>query len=233
MSDYNSVDVIREANADRRRRGQSSTSFIPPLGREKAKGLNIESPQSNHFQSRRRRRRSGKRRLPRQKTGDQKIMGLPQRKNVAKLFRAGRKDKTALLRNFRSTPRSLSTASAAIAASCFHRASLTEKFRAGSLIDYSFTRSSRVRRKRTRLWSGFRPLRRDGLRPPAIGRPRTLSGQIPAPERPDAEVERPATGTPGPTNALSLQTNQERALPQSSARFCFALGPRSSNACCD
>src|SRR5947207_6910507 len=39
MSDYNSVDVIREANATIVAAAQSSTSFIPPLGREKAKVL--------------------------------------------------------------------------------------------------------------------------------------------------------------------------------------------------
>ena len=41
MSDYNSVDVIREANATIVAAAQSSTSFIPPLGREKAKVLTL------------------------------------------------------------------------------------------------------------------------------------------------------------------------------------------------
>lgn len=37
MSDYNCVDVIREANATIVAAAQSTTSFIPPLGRDKAK----------------------------------------------------------------------------------------------------------------------------------------------------------------------------------------------------
>jgi len=37
MSDYNSVDVIREANATFVGAAQSTTSFIPPLGRDRAK----------------------------------------------------------------------------------------------------------------------------------------------------------------------------------------------------
>ena len=37
MSDYNCVDVIREANATVVAAAQSATSFIPPLGRDKAK----------------------------------------------------------------------------------------------------------------------------------------------------------------------------------------------------
>ena len=36
MSDYNSIDVIREAQATVVAAAQSSTSFLPPLGREKA-----------------------------------------------------------------------------------------------------------------------------------------------------------------------------------------------------
>jgi type IV secretory pathway TraG/TraD family ATPase VirD4 len=39
MSDYNSIDVIREANATIVAAAQSSTSFIPPLGKDKAKVL--------------------------------------------------------------------------------------------------------------------------------------------------------------------------------------------------
>ena len=41
MSDYNSVDVIREAQGTVVAAAQSSTSFIPPLGREKAKVLTL------------------------------------------------------------------------------------------------------------------------------------------------------------------------------------------------
>ena len=37
MSDYNCIDVIREAKATVVAVAQSSTSFIPPLGREKAR----------------------------------------------------------------------------------------------------------------------------------------------------------------------------------------------------
>jgi Type IV secretion-system coupling protein DNA-binding domain len=37
MSDYNCIDVIREAQAAVVAAAQSSTSFIPPLGREKAR----------------------------------------------------------------------------------------------------------------------------------------------------------------------------------------------------
>jgi hypothetical protein len=37
MSDYNCIDVIREAQATVVAAAQSSTSFIPPLGREKAR----------------------------------------------------------------------------------------------------------------------------------------------------------------------------------------------------
>jgi hypothetical protein len=39
MSDYNTIDVIREANAAVVAAAQSSTSFLPALGREKAKVL--------------------------------------------------------------------------------------------------------------------------------------------------------------------------------------------------
>jgi hypothetical protein len=39
MSDYNSIDVIREANAAVVAAAQSSTSFVPALGRDKAKVL--------------------------------------------------------------------------------------------------------------------------------------------------------------------------------------------------
>jgi Type IV secretion-system coupling protein DNA-binding domain len=41
MSDYNSVDVLREANATLVAAAQSSTSFIPPLGEHKAKVLTL------------------------------------------------------------------------------------------------------------------------------------------------------------------------------------------------
>jgi type IV secretory pathway TraG/TraD family ATPase VirD4 len=41
MSDYNSVDVIREARVTVVAAAQSSSSFIPPLGREKARVLTL------------------------------------------------------------------------------------------------------------------------------------------------------------------------------------------------
>lgn len=41
MSDYNCVDVLREANATLVAAAQSSTSFIPPLGEDKAKVLTL------------------------------------------------------------------------------------------------------------------------------------------------------------------------------------------------
>jgi hypothetical protein len=41
MSDFNSVDVIREARATLVAAAQSSTSFIPPLGNDKAKVLTL------------------------------------------------------------------------------------------------------------------------------------------------------------------------------------------------
>ncbi len=41
MSDYNSVDVLREANATLVAAAQSTTSFIPPLGEDKAKVLTL------------------------------------------------------------------------------------------------------------------------------------------------------------------------------------------------
>jgi type IV secretory pathway TraG/TraD family ATPase VirD4 len=41
MSDYNSVDIIREAGATVVAAVQSSTSFIPPLGRDKARVLTL------------------------------------------------------------------------------------------------------------------------------------------------------------------------------------------------
>ena len=41
MSDYNCIDVIREARATVVAAAQSSTSFIPPLGREKARVLTL------------------------------------------------------------------------------------------------------------------------------------------------------------------------------------------------
>jgi type IV secretory pathway TraG/TraD family ATPase VirD4 len=41
MSDYNSVDVIREAQGTVVAAAQSSTSFVPPLGKDKAKVLTL------------------------------------------------------------------------------------------------------------------------------------------------------------------------------------------------
>ena len=41
MSDYNCVDVIREAHATIVAAAQSSTSFVPPLGRDKARVLTL------------------------------------------------------------------------------------------------------------------------------------------------------------------------------------------------
>ena len=41
ISDFNSVDVIREARATLVAAAQSSTSFIPPLGNDKAKVLTL------------------------------------------------------------------------------------------------------------------------------------------------------------------------------------------------
>ena len=84
MSDYNCVDVIREAQATVVAAAQSSTSFIPPLGREKARvfTLNLRNRlifkaadeegalESADFIG---------------KEGDQKIMGLHRRQNVAQL----------------------------------------------------------------------------------------------------------------------------------------------------
>jgi hypothetical protein len=54
MSDYNSVDVLREANATLVAAAQSSTSFIPPLGEDKAKvlTLNLRNPNSLTAKSR-------------------------------------------------------------------------------------------------------------------------------------------------------------------------------------
>ena len=52
MSDYNCIDVIREAQAAVVAAAQSSTSFVPPLGREKAR-LHSQSPQPHDLQSRR------------------------------------------------------------------------------------------------------------------------------------------------------------------------------------
>lgn len=45
MSDYNCIDVIREAQATVVAAAQSSTSFVPPLGREKARvfALNLRN----------------------------------------------------------------------------------------------------------------------------------------------------------------------------------------------
>lgn len=44
MSDYNCIDVIREARATVVAAAQSSTSFIPPLGREKARVFTLNLP---------------------------------------------------------------------------------------------------------------------------------------------------------------------------------------------
>jgi type IV secretion system coupling TraD/TrwB family protein len=41
MSDYNCIDVMREAKATLVAAAQSSTSFIPPLGQEKARVLTL------------------------------------------------------------------------------------------------------------------------------------------------------------------------------------------------
>src|SRR3989442_12321024 len=67
-SDYNCVDVIREAGATIVAAAQSSTSFIPPLGNDKSKVLTLnlrnriifraadeaDAPQSAHFLGQRR-----------------------------------------------------------------------------------------------------------------------------------------------------------------------------------
>jgi hypothetical protein len=49
MSDFNSVDVIREARATLVAAAQSSTSFIPPLGNDKAKVLTLNFAKSDNL----------------------------------------------------------------------------------------------------------------------------------------------------------------------------------------
>ena len=76
MSDYNCIDVIREAQSTIVAAAQSITSFIPP-----------QSAQSPNRPCCRRGRRTRKRRLPRKEARHQKVMGLLRRQDVAQLQR--------------------------------------------------------------------------------------------------------------------------------------------------
>jgi hypothetical protein len=101
MGDYNCIDVIRGAPSDSCRRS-TILNFIHPAARPReSASVHFEPPEPPDLQSRRRRRSSGKRRFPRQKARDQEIMGLSQRKNVAKLFRTRRaQDKATPIAEF-------------------------------------------------------------------------------------------------------------------------------------
>ena len=101
MSDYNCIDVIREAQATVVAAAQSSTSFIPPLGRDKARVFTLNLRNRAHLQSRRRRRRARKRRLPRQGEDRSKSRGAtpPARCRVTTASRKSTRSKPHLLRN--------------------------------------------------------------------------------------------------------------------------------------
>ena len=94
MSDYNCIDVIREAQATVVAAAQSSTSFVPPLGREKARvfTLNLRNRlifkaadeegavESADFLGKRKR--------------DQEIVGLQRRKDNARTIPSKRSTKS-------------------------------------------------------------------------------------------------------------------------------------------
>jgi hypothetical protein len=74
-SDYNCVDVIREAGATIVAAAQSTTSFVPPLGNDKSKVL-AEPPQPPHLPRSQRKRCSPGRRFPWQEAHRETLMGI-------------------------------------------------------------------------------------------------------------------------------------------------------------
>ena len=90
MSDYNCIDVIREAQATVVAAAQSSTSFIPPLGRDKARVFTLNLRNRLIFKAADEEGAVESADFLGKKARDQEIVGLLQRQNVAQLFRAGR-----------------------------------------------------------------------------------------------------------------------------------------------
>ena len=86
-SDYNCVDVIREAGATIVAAAQSTTSFVPPLGNDKSKGAHAESPQPSHLPRRRRSRCCSSCRFSRQKARRETLMGIQRRQAQRQLLR--------------------------------------------------------------------------------------------------------------------------------------------------
>ena len=86
-SDYNCVDVIREAGATVVAAAQSTTSFLPPLGNDKSRVLTLESPQPDHLPLSRRGRRRPGRRLSRQETRGEALVGFQCWQAQRQLFR--------------------------------------------------------------------------------------------------------------------------------------------------
>jgi len=90
MSDYNCIDVIREARATVIAAAQSTTSFIPPLGREKARVFTLNLRNRLIFKAADEEGAAESADFLGKKRVIKKSWGLPQRKNVAQLFRARR-----------------------------------------------------------------------------------------------------------------------------------------------
>ena len=132
MSDYNCIDVIREARATVVAAAQSSTSFIPPLGREKARVFTLNLPIASSSK-RPTKKVPSKEPTSSAKARHQEVVGLFGRKDGAELLRAGRAQiMPPNCAGWQSTIASLSIASRAIVASCCRPSSRTEKLHRGS-----------------------------------------------------------------------------------------------------
>ena len=95
MSDYNCIDVIREAQATVVAAAQSSTSFIPPSGREKARVFTLNLRNRLIFRAADEEGALESADFLGKSPSDQESWGY-RRQDVPELFRAGRaQDQTA------------------------------------------------------------------------------------------------------------------------------------------
>ena len=95
-SDYNCVDVIREAGATIVAAAQSTTSFVPPLGNDKSKVLTLNLRNRMIFRAADEAGRRSKRRFSRQETGRETLLGLQRRQAQRELQRnRGTQNQTA------------------------------------------------------------------------------------------------------------------------------------------
>ena len=89
MSDYNCIDVIREAQGDGRRRSTIVHVVHSAARTREGEGSYAEHAESADLQSGGRRRGSRERGFPREKEGHQKVVGILRRALIAELLRTG------------------------------------------------------------------------------------------------------------------------------------------------